>query len=42
VVRIGCFVSYAIKTKDMDIDEAEIVIKRRAEIFEEKLNYQSY
>lgn len=36
-MRIGCFVSYAIKTKDMD--EAEIVIKRQAEIFEEKLNY---
>ena len=36
---VGRFVSYAIKTKDMDINEAKMVIKRQAEVFEGKLNY---
>ncbi|RLF29851.1 MAG: glycosyl transferase family 2 [Thermoplasmata archaeon] len=36
---IGRFVSYAIETKDMDINEAEKVIQRQAEIFEQKFNY---
>jgi len=36
---IGRFVSYAEEVKDMDINEAEIVIQKQAEIFEEKFNY---
>ena len=36
---IGRFASYAIEAKDMDINEAEIVIQKQAEIFEEKFNY---
>jgi len=36
---IGRFVSYAIEAKDMDINEAEQVIQKQAEIFEEKFNY---
>jgi hypothetical protein len=36
---IGRFVSYAIKTKKMDINQAESVLQRQAEIFEEKFNY---
>lgn len=36
---IGRFVSYAIEVKDMDINEAEIVIQKQAELFEEKLDY---
>ena len=38
-IWIGRFVSYALETKDMDIDEAEKVIQKQAEIFEQKLNY---
>lgn len=36
---IGRFVSYAIETKDMDINEAETIIQKQAEVFEEKINY---
>ena len=36
---IGRFISYANKVKDMDINEAEIVIQKQAEIFEEKFDY---
>ena len=36
---IGRFVSYATEVKDMDINEAEIVIQKQAEIFEEKFDY---
>lgn len=36
---IGRFVSYAVEVKDMDINEAEKVIQRQAEIFEEKFDY---
>jgi hypothetical protein len=36
---IGRFVSYAIEVKDMDINEAEIVIQKQGELFEEKLDY---
>jgi len=36
---IGRFVSYAIETKDMDINGAETVLQKQAEVFEEKLNY---
>jgi hypothetical protein len=36
---IGRFASYAIEAKDMDINEAETVIQKQAEIFEEKFNY---
>ena len=36
---IGRFASYAIEAKDMDINEAEIVIQKQAEIFEEKFDY---
>ncbi len=36
---IGRFVSYAKETKDMDINEAEKVLQKQAEIFEEKFNY---
>jgi glycosyltransferase involved in cell wall biosynthesis len=36
---IGRFASYAIEVKDMDINEAEVVIQKQAEIFEEKFNY---
>ena len=36
---IGRFVSYAIETKDMDINEAEVVLQTQAEVFEEKLDY---
>ena len=35
----GRFVSYATEVKDMDINEAEIVIQKQAEIFEEKFDY---
>jgi hypothetical protein len=38
-IWIGRFVSYALETKDMDIDEAEKVIQKQAEIFEQKLDY---
>ena len=36
---IGRFVSYAIEVKDMDINEAEHVIQKQAEVFEEKFDY---
>ena len=36
---IGRFVSYAEEVKNMDMNEAEIVIQRQAEIFEEKFDY---
>ena len=36
---IGRFVSYAEEVKDMDINDAEIVIQKQAEIFEEKFDY---
>ena len=36
---IGRFVSYAKETKDMDINAAETVLQKQAEVFEEKLQY---
>ena len=36
---IGRFVSYAEEVKNMDMNEAEIVIQKQAEIFEEKFDY---
>jgi hypothetical protein len=36
---IGRFVSYAIEVKNMDMNEAEQVIQKQAEIFEEKIDY---
>lgn len=36
---IGRFVSYAIETKDMDINEAESVIEKQAEVFEDNIDY---
>ncbi len=36
---IGRFISYADEAKDMDINEAEIVIQKQAEIFEGKFDY---
>lgn len=36
---IGRFVSFALETKDMDVNEAEKVIQKQAEIFEQKLDY---
>lgn len=36
---IGRFVSYAIETKDMDINEAEKVLQKQAEVFEENFDY---
>jgi hypothetical protein len=36
---IGRFVSYAIETKDMDINEAEVVLQKQAEVFEGKFDY---
>ena len=36
---IGRFVSYVNETKDMDINEAETVLQKQAEVFEEKLDY---
>lgn len=36
---IGRFVSYAIETRDMDINGAETVLQKQAEVFEEKFNY---
>ncbi len=36
---IGRFVSYAIETKDMDINKAEHVIQKSAEIFEKQFSY---
>jgi len=39
VLWIGRFVSYAIETKDLDINESETILQKQAEIFEEKFNY---
>jgi len=36
---IGRFVTYAEQVKDMDNNEAEIIIQKQAEIFEEKFDY---
>jgi hypothetical protein len=36
---IGRFVSYAKEVEDMDINEAEKVIQKQAELFEEKFDY---
>ncbi len=36
---IGRFVSYAEEVKDMNINEAEIIIQKQAELFEEKFDY---
>ena len=36
---IGRFISYATEVKDMDINKAEVVIQKQAEIFEEKFDY---
>ena len=36
---IGRFISYAIETKDMDINKAEHVIQRSAETFEKQFDY---
>jgi len=36
---IGRFVSYAKEVKDMDINEAEKIIQKQAELFEEKFEY---
>jgi len=36
---IGRFVSYAVQTKDMDINEAETVLQQQAETFEDKFDY---
>jgi hypothetical protein len=39
ILWIGRFVSYAKEVKEMNIHEAEIVIQKQAEIFEEKFDY---
>ncbi len=36
---LGRFVSYAMETHDMDINQAETVLQKQAEVFEEKFNY---
>ena len=36
---IGRFVSYATEVKEMDINEAEVVIQKQAGLFEEKFDY---
>lgn len=36
---IGRFVSYVNETKDMDINGAETILQKQAEVFEEKLDY---
>ena len=36
---IGRFISYVVETHEMDINEAETVLQKQAEVFEEKLNY---
>jgi hypothetical protein len=36
---LGRFVSYAHQVQDMDINEAEIIIQKQAEVFEEQFNY---
>jgi glucosylglycerate synthase len=39
ILWIGRFVSYAAEVVDMDINDAEIVIQKQAEVFEEKIDY---
>ncbi len=39
ILWIGRFVSYARKVEDMDINQAEKVIQKQAELFEEKIDY---
>lgn len=39
ILWIGRFVSYAKEVKNMDTHEAEIVIQKQAEVFEEKFDY---
>jgi glucosylglycerate synthase len=39
ILWIGRFVSYATEVVDMDINDAEIVIQKQAEVFEEKIDY---
>ena len=39
ILWIGRFVSYAKEVKDMDTHEAEIIIQKQAEVFEEKFDY---
>jgi len=36
---IGRFVSYSTEVSDMDINDAEVVIQKQAELFEEKFDY---
>lgn len=36
---IGRFISYAIETNNMEINEAEAVLQKQAEVFEEKFDY---
>jgi glycosyltransferase involved in cell wall biosynthesis len=36
---IGRFISYAIETNEMDINDAETVLQKQAEVFEEKFDY---
>jgi glycosyltransferase involved in cell wall biosynthesis len=36
---LGRFVSYAMEVQDMDINQAETVLQKQAEVFEEKFNY---
>jgi len=36
---IGRFISYVIETNDMGINEAEVVLQKQAEVFEEKFDY---
>lgn len=36
---IGRFVSYAVQTENMDINESELVLQKQAEIFEKNLDY---
>jgi hypothetical protein len=36
---IGRFVSYAEETNDMDINEAEKILQKQAEVFEQKFDY---
>jgi hypothetical protein len=36
---IGRFVDYVVEAQDMDINEAEQLIQKQAEVFEEKFNY---
>jgi glycosyltransferase involved in cell wall biosynthesis len=36
---IGRFVSYALEIQDMDINQAETILQKQAEVFEEKFSY---